>query len=99
MVCCNSPSGVNYIGKSRIPRHESIDSEYSDPFSLINCQITKKANNFDFYIGVENLLSYTQENPILDSYNPSSDKFDASLIWSPVTGRKIYFGLRYKLRN
>ena len=90
---------LNYIGKSRIPRHESIDSEYSDPFSLINCQITKKANNFDFYIGVENLLSYTQENPILDSYNPSSDKFDASLIWAPVMGRKIYFGLRYKLRN
>ena len=90
---------LNYIGKSRIPSHESIDSEYSDPFSLINCQITKKANNFDFYIGVENLLSYTQENPILDSYNPSSDKFDASLIWAPVMGRKIYFGLRYKLRN
>ena len=90
---------LNYIGKSRIPSHESIDSEYSDPFSLINCQITKKVNNFDFYIGVENLLSYTQENPILDSYNPSSDKFDASLIWAPVMGRKIYFGLRYKLRN
>lgn len=89
----------NYIGKSRIPSHESIDTEYSDPFSLINCQITKKVKDFDFYIGVENLLSYTQENPILDSYNPSSDKFDASLIWAPVMGRKIYFGLRYKLRN
>ena len=36
----------NYIGKSRIPRHESIDAEYSDPFSLINCQLTKKVNNF-----------------------------------------------------
>ena len=89
----------NYIGKSRIPRHELIDAEYSDPFYLINCQITKKINNFDFYIGIENLLSYTQENPILDSYNPNSDKFDASLIWAPVMGRKIYFGLRYKLNN
>jgi hypothetical protein len=90
---------LNYIGKSRIPMHELIDSQYSDPFSLINCQITKKINNFDFYIGAENLLSYTQENPILDSYNPSSDKFDASLIWAPVMGRKIYLGLRYKLSN
>ncbi|MDC1063517.1 TonB-dependent receptor [Flavobacteriales bacterium] len=90
---------LNYIGKSRIPSHELIDAEYSDPFSLINCQITKKVNNFDFYIGVENLLSYSQENPILDSYNPSSDKFDASLIWAPVMGRNVYFGLRYKLSN
>jgi hypothetical protein len=89
----------NYIGKSRIPRHELIDAEYSDPFYLINCQLTKKINNLDFYIGAENLLSYTQENPILDSYNPNSDKFDASLIWAPVMGRKIYFGLRYKLNN
>ena len=89
----------NYIGKSRIPMHELIDAEYSDPFSLINSQLTKKLNNFDFYVGVENLLGYTQENPILDSYNPISEKFDASLIWAPVMGRKIYFGLRYKLNN
>ena len=89
----------NYIGKSRIPMHELIETEYSDPFSLINSQLTKKVNNFDFYIGVENLLGYTQENPILDSYNPISEKFDASLIWAPVMGRKIYFGLRYKLSN
>ena len=90
---------LNYIGKSRIPMHELIESQYSDPFSLINCQITKKINKFDFYIGAENLLSYTQENPILDSYNPSSNKFDASLIWAPVMGRNVYFGLRYKLSN
>ena len=89
----------NYIGKSRIPMHELIDAEYSDPFSLINCQVTKKVNNFDFYIGAENLLSYTQENPILDYNNPNSELFDASLIWAPVMGRKIYFGLRYKLNN
>ncbi len=62
----------NYIGKSRIPMHELIDAEYSDSFSLINCQVTKKVNNFDFYIGAENLLSYTQENPILDYDNPNS---------------------------
>ena len=88
---------LNYVGKSRIPQHESINKEYSDPFSVINCQITHKYKDFDFYIGGENLLEYKQENPILDYENPSSDSFDASLIWAPVMGRTIYFGLRYKL--
>jgi len=56
-----------------------------------------KLNDFDFYIGGENLLEYKQDNPILNYENPSSDSFDASLIWAPVNGRRIYFGLRYKL--
>ena len=88
---------LNYVGKSRIPQHESINKEYSEPFSVINCQITHKLNDFDFYIGGENLLEYKQDNPILNYENPSSDSFDASLIWAPVNGRRIYFGLRYKL--
>ena len=89
----------NYIGKSRIPKHESINKEYSDPFSLINCQITHKINNFDLYVGGENLLEYKQENPILGFDDPQSDSFDASMIWAPVNGRRIYFGLRYRLTN
>jgi len=88
---------LNYVGKSRIPQHESINKEYSEPFSVINCQITHKLNDFDFYIGGENLLEYKQDNPILNYENPTSDSFDASLIWAPVNGRRIYFGLRYKL--
>ena len=37
----------NYIGKSRIPMHELITTQYSDPFALINCQLTHKLNDFD----------------------------------------------------
>ena len=90
---------LNYVGESRIPKHESINKKYSDPFTLINCQITHKINNFDIYVGGENITDYKQENPILGFDNPQSDSFDASLIWAPVMGRRIYFGLRYKLTN
>ena len=90
---------LNYIGKSRIPYHQEISKEYSDPFSLINCQITNKINKFDFYLGVENLLEYKQENPIIGYNNSESDLFDASLIWAPTMGRRVYFGIRYKLSD
>ena len=89
----------NYIGESRIPEHQLLAFKTSDPFSLFNFQITKKINKFDFYLGGENLLNYTQDNPILDSFNSNSNNFDASLIWAPVMGRLIYCGIRFKIKN
>ncbi|MBC8266462.1 MAG: TonB-dependent receptor [Flavobacteriales bacterium] len=94
---------ANYVGESRIPAHEieegsSVVKGSSDPFYLINAQITKKFRKFDVYMGGENLLSYMQENPIIDAANPNSDVFDASLIYAPVMGRVIYAGFRYKMK-
>ena len=95
----------NYIGESRVPSYKTDDlfgdyrSEHmSDPFYLINAQVTKKFKDFSIYVGGENLLSYTQENPIIDAGNPTSSAFDASLIYAPVMGRMIYTGLRYKIK-
>ena len=89
---------ANYIGESRIPDHEDISNNFSDPFYLYNAQITKKFRKFDVYVGGENLLSYTKDNPILDSGNPTSSAFDASLIYAPINGRMIYAGFRFKIK-
>ena len=94
----------NYIGESRVPSYFPYETDYlfpekmSDPFYLINAQVTKKFKDFSIYVGGENLLSYTQENPIIDAGNPTSSAFDASLIYAPVMGRMIYTGLRYKIK-
>ena len=87
----------NYIGESRIPEHQLVDKTTSEPFYVINSQVTKKFKNFDVYLGGENLLSYRQESPILGSDDPYGDDFDASLIWAPVMGRLIYAGIRLKI--
>mgnify|MGYP001186589815 CR=1 FL=1 len=89
---------TNYIGRSRIPSHKLIDEDYSTPFYLFNSQISKKFRHLDIYLGCENLLGYKQENPILSSDNPNSANFDASLIYAPINGRKIYAGIRYKIK-
>ncbi len=89
----------NYIGESRIPQHSKLATNKSEWFTLFNTQITNSQNNFDIYIGVENLSNYVQENPIIDSENPNSDNFDASLIYAPVMGRLFYTGLRYKFNR
>jgi len=88
----------NYIGKSRIPNHSMINKEFSNPFNLFNTQITRKWKEFEVYTGAENLFSTVQENPIIYNYDPSSENFDASLIWAPVMGRVLYLGLRYRIK-
>ena len=91
---------ANNIGESRIPEHKDIAKKYSESFYLYNAQITKKFRKFDVYLGAENLLGYTQDNPIIDSENPtsSSSAFDASLIYAPINGRMIYAGFRFKIK-
>ena len=88
----------NYIGKSRIPYHPLIESgkTFSDPFYVMNSQVTKRFKTLDIYLGVENLLNYKQDNPILGSNDPFGSNFDASIIWAPVMGRLIYTGIRLK---
>ena len=91
----------NYIGSSRIPKHNYIDvsNNFSNPFIIYNSQITRKLNKYEAYIGVENISDYTQKNPIIDSENPFGENFDASLIYAPVMGRMFYLGLRLSIDN
>ena len=89
------------IGSVRIPEYETsngmVDSYYSDSYLLLNSQVTRKLDKWDFYLGVENITNYTQKDPIIDSSDPSSNFFDASLIYAPLRSRLIYFGLRFKV--
>ncbi len=95
---------AQYYGQKRLatldPSFEgTIGNYYSDPFMLANAQISKAFQfGFEAYVGVENLLNYTQSNPIIDSENPYSKRFDATVIFAPIYGRMFYVGLNYKLK-
>jgi len=65
----------------------------------MNAQISKAfSEDFDVYVGGENLTNYMQHDAIINGDNPYSDGFDASMVWGPVMGRNVYAGLRYKIR-
>jgi hypothetical protein len=86
-------------GQSRLPNLNGYDSQkrYSPVYPVYFAQITKNSKRFDAYLGVENLLDYKQENPIAGWENPFQRDFDASMIWGPLVGRKIYVGFRLRL--
>jgi hypothetical protein len=73
--------------------------ESFDPYPIFNAQITKYFKTWNVYFGVENIMNYKQENPIIDAENPFGSYFDAAMIWGPLEGRKIYLGVRWELKN
>ncbi|MDR2126572.1 MAG: TonB-dependent receptor [Prevotellaceae bacterium] len=88
-------------GGSRLPFYaaQTWQKERSKSYPLFFAQITKKYKNLDIYLGCENIGNYIQKQAIINAENPFDDKFDASVIYAPLMGRKIYMGIRLKLNR
>jgi hypothetical protein len=86
-------------GQSRLPNfvHNDQKDHYSPVYPMFFAQVTKNFKGLAIYAGVENILNYTQDNPILSPENPYSYGFNSSVVWGPLMGRKVYAGLRYTI--
>ena len=93
----------NSIGAQRLPNTNSNTIQYqlpefSNPFQLLNAQVTKVfSSKFEIYVGAENLTNVQQKNPILAGDNPFGSNFDTTIVYAPIFGRAIYSGLRFKI--
>lgn len=95
---------LQWFGGKRLPDTSDKPLEFqreanTPDFFLLNAQISRGFRWGNIYLGSENLLNFTQSNPIIDAQNPFSDDFDASLVWAPVAGRLVYAGFRYKIKR
>ena len=98
-------------GPMRLPKYAAQvwGMETSPVFPMLYAQITRKFKGFDVYVGAENILGYRQHHAIICADNPfglndtidrmpmAGEVFDASNVWGPLMGRKIYIGVRYTL--
>ncbi|MBN1780773.1 TonB-dependent receptor [bacterium] len=88
-----------YNGKTRLPDNTAYPEVYrtashSPAYMLFFGQVTRKIGTWEFYLGVENITGYRQDNPILAWQDPFGPYFNSSNIWGPTVGRRIYMGLR-----
>ena len=72
-------------------------------------QVTKFFRTWSIYLGAENMTNFTQDSPIVGDrleakgekhggfVNPHSATYDASMIWAPIHGWKLYLGFRWAL--
>jgi len=72
-------------------------------YPLLYAQVTKRFKGVDVYVGGENLTNYRQKNVIVADKNAAgkiltnTNNFDASCVWGPLMGIKVYAGLRFTL--
>ena len=78
-------------------------------------QVTKFFRTWSIYLGAENITNFTQDNPIKGErlevrgerleakgggfVDPYSANYDASMIWAPIHGWKMYLGFRWALER
>jgi hypothetical protein len=74
-----------------------VEPVKSPVVQTVMVQLTRVMPNWEMYIGSENLLNFTQANPILGADNPFGSNFDANRIWGPVMGRRVYLGIRWDI--
>lgn len=93
---------TQFNGSGRLPDPDAAqplwDAEFK-PFTIMNAQITKYFRTWSVYLGSENLTGFRQQNPVIDVQNPFGNNFDATMVWGPVHGQKIYIGFRWALER
>lgn len=96
-------TSLNWFGKTRIPDTSINDlanqrEAQSKNFFQLNAQITFKWKQWEVYIGGENLINFTQKNPIIAGDQPFSNQYDASLLWGPIRGAMAFTGVRFVMK-
>jgi Outer membrane receptor proteins, mostly Fe transport len=91
-----------FNGGGRMPTPDANNPLWSEtfkPYTIVHAQITRNFRNWAVYIGGENLTNFKQNHPIISAEDPYGADFDATMVWGPTHGRKIYIGMRYTLFN
>jgi outer membrane receptor for ferrienterochelin and colicins len=90
---------LQYNGSSRLPDTSLTSPEiYSPEYFMMNAQILKRFKKFEVYLGMENILNFMQMQTIEGYNDPFGTKFDATKIWGPIMGRKVYGGIRFIIK-
>ena len=95
--------GSKYFAKLKSDFMDGYENGRTPAYPLLYAQVTRRFKGFDIYIGGENLSGFRQKNVILGDVmpdgmvNPWTMNFDASAVWGPLMGAKIYAGIRVTL--
>ena len=97
---------VQWVSKKRLPfiisSHDEHATEALSTWTADYWQVMAQATyvfrtNLELYVGGENLTNFMIHDAIISAEDPTSNFFDASLVWGPVFGRMGYVGLRWIL--
>lgn len=91
---------TQFNGGGRMPIPDSENPLWNTSFrsfTMLSAQITRRFRHWSIYAGGENLTNFKQNNPVISADNPYGTDFDATMVWGPTMGRKLYIGIRYNI--
>lgn len=91
----NGKAPIPGISGDPEPYNRGTETEF---YTIMHAQITKNWRRWGVYVGAENLLNYTQPDPIIAANDPFGSFFDASGVWGPLAGRMFYAGVRFYVK-
>ena len=93
---------LQWVGAQRLADRSQVPhpfihefKPFSPSFYLLNASVNRFWKRFEWYGGVENITNYVQHKPIIAYQAPDSPYFDATQIYAPMMGRRIYTGIRF----
>lgn len=92
------PTGFCIPGKSK-QYYQAGGAIYHKWYPQLLGQVTKYWRTCSLYAGAENMTDFRQDSPIAGADNPKQDGFDASMVWAPIQGWKVYIGFRWNLER
>jgi outer membrane receptor for ferrienterochelin and colicin len=96
-------ANVHWYGEQRLPDTKNNPVDYrmqqqSKPYTVASIQFTYIIKKFEIYAGVENLLNFRQNKPLISWQDPFGQYFDTQFAWGPTRGRESYLGVRYTIK-
>lgn len=99
----NGPSRVYDFMKDAPQIKSRNGGYYSNAYPLLYAQVTRRFKGVDIYVGGENLTNFRQKQLLFGDFDAenkpltSRSNFDASCVWGPIMGIKVYAGVRFTL--
>ena len=79
------------VGPMLLPEVEGFPS-HSTPYVLCHVSGGRKFGRGTFRFGIKNLTNTSQPTPIIGAESPFDESFDASRVYGPIEGRRMFVG-------
>lgn len=90
----------NVIGPQRLPEYPApYRRPVNSPWYSLHHLHFKRAigKGWGIYAGVKNLFDRTQSSSLIAPERPFSSEFDTEYVYAPIQGRRIYFGMEWRM--
>ena len=92
------------VGCMAIPHYTASFNDVSEPYALMHVSVNRSfvaagGGRHTLSAGVQNVTDATQKSPLLGTEDPFGEDFDASRVYGPLEGRRVFLEWPWRLER